>query len=125
MMDKKSDPETKKYAAIREGITEVIAIPVYIAIPAILGKIIDKSKSFKDLHAQKLAKGNAKFLGVCASTLIIPAVCNVIQPPIMKAYKKSQEAKNTKIGTEVNPVKTAQAQTTFKGRINYGMKVGA
>ena len=29
MMDKKESYETKKYTAIREGLTEVIAIPVY------------------------------------------------------------------------------------------------
>ena len=35
MMDKKQEPEVKKYAAIREGLTEVIAIGVYTLSGAI------------------------------------------------------------------------------------------
>ena len=31
MMDKTEKPETKKYTALREGLTEVIAIPAYWA----------------------------------------------------------------------------------------------
>lgn len=136
MMDKKSDPETKKYAAIREGLTEVVAIPVYIAIPTILGKMIEKAKAFKTPHDKKIAQGNAKFFGVCASTLLIPAVCNVIQPPIMKAYKAKQEAKKA----QMNKAQLAEVnKPTFKGQLfkgqnvipvksqrvsNYGMKVG-
>lgn len=32
MMDKKEEPKTKKYTAIREGLTEIIAIPVLLGM---------------------------------------------------------------------------------------------
>lgn len=38
MMDKKEKPETKKYTALREGLTELIAIPVYIGCGYLAGK---------------------------------------------------------------------------------------
>ncbi len=38
MMDKTEKPETKKYTALREGLTEIIAIPVYLACGYIAGK---------------------------------------------------------------------------------------
>lgn len=123
MMDKTQDPETKKYAAIREGLTEVAALPLYAATPYLVGKAVDK---FYKGANKKNAKMNGKFLGICAATLIIPAVCNIIQPPIMKAYKRSQDAKKAQM-TQPNPPVTPvnkPLQTTFSGRHNYGMKVG-
>lgn len=116
MMDKKSDPETKKYAAIREGLTEVAALPIYAATPFLVGTAIDKF--YKGDGNIKNIKMNGKFLGICAATLIIPAVCNVIQPPIMKAYKKRQDAQKAKLTTINKPL-----QTTFSSK-SYGMKVG-
>lgn len=136
MKDKKSDPETKKYTAIREALTELIAIPVYIAVP-LLGKklIVDKRYKTASEVTKKAANTNIKFWGVLASTAIIPAVCNLIQPPIMAAYAKNQEqkkammAKNNNI-TTVGPVN----KPAFSGnnlmamknpqRYNYGMRVG-
>ena len=37
MMDKTEKPETKKYTALREGLTEIIAIPVYWASGELAG----------------------------------------------------------------------------------------
>ena len=37
MMDKTEKPETKKYTALREGLTELIAIPVYWASGELAG----------------------------------------------------------------------------------------
>lgn len=132
MMDKKQDPEAKKYAAIREGLTEVAALPIYAATPFLVGKVIDNFYKGKSIEKVKM---NAKFLGICAATLIIPAVCNVVQPPIMRAYKKRQEAKK---GLDINSV---QSPTTISNptvvnkqlkmiekpqpnKMNYGMRVG-
>lgn len=89
MRDKKSDPQTKKYTAMREFLTETIAIPVYIAVP-LLGKklIVDKMYQKETAVVKKAAETTVKFLAVLLSTAIIPAVCNVIQPPIMGYLKK-------------------------------------
>ena len=131
MMDKKSDPETKKYAAIREGLTEGIAIPVYIAVPMISEKLIIDS-FFKNASevTKKAVKTNVKFIGVLASTAIIPAVCNFIQPPIMEAYKKSQDKKKLiadipSVSIVNKPSFSGNALSTRSSqKINYGMRVG-
>lgn len=143
MMDKKSDPETKKYAAIREGLTEVAALPLYALTPFVASKIAKKVAAKIDCGAARAAKmeNNAKFIGLGIATLIIPAVCNIIQPPIMKAYKKSQDAKKAKLDIQsvdnsvvnlrtqnsVNNSENMQVKqplaTPFQGA-NYGMKVG-
>lgn len=123
MMDKNTDPETKKYAAIREGLTEVAAFPIYAAIPAIIGATVHR---FYKGNNEKNVKVNAKFIGLCAATLVIPLVCNAIQPPIMEALKKSSNAKKAKVGND-NTLAQPQSQplqATFKGRVNYGMRIG-
>lgn len=101
MMDKKENPETKKYTAIREGLTEVIAIPVYFACGELAGKFankLGKPKNFMDsnlynrymsgdkseevLNAFKKAtemaedkkprmNKNLMFLGVCTAALFV------------------------------------------------------
>lgn len=135
MMDKKSDPETKKYAAMREGLTEVAALPLYAVTPWAAAKIVEKFSKEPNPIAKKRIKTNAKFLAICAATLIIPAVCNAIQPPIMAAYKRKQEAKKAQlnVNNQVKPIAELN-KTSFKGRnvvpdvsskrINYGMRVG-
>lgn len=135
MRDKKSDPQTKKYTAIREALTELIAIPVYATVPTLGAKFI-REKWFKNESAvtQKAVNANVKFWGVLLSTAIIPAVCNLVQPPIMNWIKKKGEAKkaiaeNSKMAT----IETTN-KPSFNGAYplsmrksysnNYGMRVG-
>lgn len=129
MMDKKSDPDTKKYTAIREGLTELAALPLYAITPWVAGKLVDKFVKNPDVFATKRIKTNAKFLGICAATLIIPAVCNLVQPPIMKAYKKHMEAKKakTQIGSIQQPTKPSTPINNIAVKplsTNLGMRVG-
>lgn len=91
MMDKHEEPKTKKYTAIREGLTEVIAIPVYLA----LGELSAKCAKFLPKDLQKRGAKNAMFLGVCASALIvIPALCSAAIKPIMDTFFKDDTIKN-------------------------------
>ncbi len=81
MMDKKEDPKTKKYTAIREGLTEVIAIPVYWGLGELSAKVATKALP-KEL--QKQGAKNAMFLGVCTAALfVIPGLCSAVIKPIM------------------------------------------
>lgn len=90
MMDKESDPETKKYAAIREGATELTAIPTYIFMSWLTEQLAPafspKGKNFEQLlHSSKSTLG---FLGVCFAALYaIPKLCNLAMPHVMKALK--------------------------------------
>ncbi len=112
MTDKKADPETKKYTAIREGLTEVVAIPTYFASGELAGKVASKLNfdhlPTKELqqHARKNAQQNFMFLGVCtAALLVIPALASVIIKPFMKKIQKNKKTTNkvlndTKIGED-------------------------
>lgn len=99
MTDKHADPETKKYTAIREGLTEVVAIPTYFACGELAGKVAGKLK-FDHLptqelqnYARKNAQQNFMFLGVClAALLVIPALASITIKPFMK---KIQDNKKT------------------------------
>lgn len=134
MSDKKSDPQTKKYTAIREALTELIAIPVYALVPKVGSKvIINKYYKSASKVTKKAVETNVKFWGVLASTAIIPAVCNLIQPPIMNSIKKKSEAK--KMLAENNKIATIDTtnKPSFKGAYpltmrksyNNGMRVGS
>lgn len=129
LRDKSQDPKTKKYAAIREGVTEIAALPLYAATPWAAGRLVDK---FYHGGQKDRVMGSSKFLGVCVATTIIPFVCNLIQPPIMKALKNHDDKKHandnpvvqqqTQIKTPEKP-KTPVA-TFAAAKMNYGMKVG-
>lgn len=101
MMDKTENPETKKYTAIREGLTEIIAIPIYWACGEFAGKfahVLAKPKNFMDKklyrqhekglvtpevakafdNAKELAENNLPkmnknlmFIGVCTAALFV------------------------------------------------------
>lgn len=99
MMDKTESPDTKKYTALREGLTEAIAIPAYFVcgeLSAKLAKVFypetNPSKEIKALS--KRAEKNLMFVGVCTAALfIIPALCSVAIKPIMDKLniKKPQD----------------------------------
>lgn len=134
MRDKKSDPQTKKYTAIREALTELIAIPVYIAVP-LIGKslVVDKIYKKKPEIFKKAAAANIKFLGVLVSTAIIPAVCNLVQQPIMNYFQKgtkkpiTQNNPVTSVGNTNKPSFTGNNPVAMRSsqRYNYGMRVGS
>lgn len=135
MRDKKSDPQTKKYTAIREALTELIAIPIYFVVPKVGSKLV-----IKHFHqnapavTKKAVETNVKFLGVLISTALIPAICNVIQPPIMGYLKKDKKEKQAINNDNNIPTVAPVSQPAFSAnplpmnkssRVNYGMRVGS
>ena len=113
MMDKKESPETKKYAALREGLTEVIAIPTYLLCGTLAGK---GAALFKDPVKAKMAKHNLRFVGVCtAALLVIPGLCSVFVKPFTdKIFHKNNKNENVKSQPdELNIVSKAE-QTEFQ-----------
>ena len=113
MLKKGENPESKKYAALREGITEVIAVPTYWACGVLAGKcgakIVDKAmdKNFAyqerlghffsqeakmEMKTAAIKKGQAglMLLGVCfAAGVVIPALCSAFVTPIMDRIHKN------------------------------------
>lgn len=121
MLKKGEDPNSKKYAALREGLTEAIAVPTYIAsgeLAGMLGKWIASKatdKKIKNLEAAgqvltDIAKKEMKqtaikkgqtglmLIGVCAAAgIIIPSLCSVAVKPIMQKITKKQDKPNLDI----------------------------
>ena len=134
MMDKTEKPETKKYTALREGLTELIAIPTYLVCgeaSAWLAKKLIKNPT----EAAKASK-NLMFLGVCGAALFaIPALCSVAINPIVKKFHRENKAKELAAQPH-NILQFKPVLTTFSGKklpVNYsykntppagGMKVG-
>lgn len=92
MTDKKESPETKKYTALREGLTEVIAIPTYLACGSLAGK---GSALIKNAEMAKKAKHNLRFVGVCiAALIVIPGLCSLVVKPFTDKIFHKNDKKN-------------------------------
>lgn len=110
MMDKHEDYETKKYTALREGLTEAIAIPCYLSVAwaakNLVAPMICKSKSNDTV---KKAAKTLSFLGVCAAALIIiPAACSAMITPIMDFMKTKKQSKNKHLDIKEQPLEKPQ-----------------
>lgn len=77
LTDKKEKPEARKYAALREFLTEVVAVPTYWSCGVGAAKLGEKL--FKDNPETKaIARTNMMFIGVCtAAVFVIPALCSL------------------------------------------------
>ena len=153
MMKKGEDPESKRYAALREGITELVAMPTYfltgilgeklgkkIAVKALdiniakkvqEGKVISEAVK-RDMKASAIQKGQAGLglIAICiAAGLVIPALCSVVVTPVMKRISKKPEQKSLDI-KENAPTPPAAIRMTAPitrpafSNWNSGMKVG-
>jgi len=95
MADRHEEKETKKYAAIREGLTEVVAIPTYLGVGKLAEVIVGKLKGLSP-EKMEVAKHNANFIGVCVAALfVIPALASIVTKPFSKKVqnKPVQEQK--------------------------------
>ena len=140
MTDKHADPETKKYTALRELLTEVVAIPTYWACGELAGKVGGKLDVSPEKQA--LAKHNFKFLGVCmAALVVIPALASITIKPFMNMIQGKNKKGDKKEAISLN--NEIEKNPTFKSNkmnnknvlspfnhVNYGsinmcnMKVG-
>ena len=147
MMDKKEKPETKKYTALREGLTEAIAIPVYWAcgeLAAKFGKYVvskDMDKKIAKLEQEgktytqeakdemraaaiKKGKTGLMFIGVCTAALfIIPAVCSAVIKPIMNAIgMKAPHGDEKSTSSKLDIKEGAKENTPQAPQINQPLK---
>lgn len=121
MMDKKSPSETKKYTALREGITELIAAPTYLALPILAAKGSDLLR-IKDPKVAKMAKHNLQTVGTwTAALVVIPGLCSAMVKPFMdKIYSKKENAEPARLDvtSQAEEIKTP-AQISQTGRMTY------
>ena len=91
MTDKHESKETKRYTAAREGLTEVVAIPTYIAVGKLAETIAGKLKGLSH-EKMEVAKHNANFIGVCVAALfVIPALASLVTKPLAKRMQNKTE----------------------------------
>lgn len=133
MMKKGENPESKKYAALREGLTEATAVPSYIICGEIgskLGNYIGRKAKKMELEnlikegknftqeamdemistAGKRGSSGLNLICICAAAgLIIPAVCSACVTPIMnKIGAKKPSAPTTKETPIAQPAQLTQ-----------------
>lgn len=145
MADKKENPETKKYTALREGMTEIIAIPTYWFCGELAAK---GAKLVKDPKLAEQASHNLMFVGVCVAALaVIPGLCSCVVKPFTDKifHKKGNKIEPAKINIydeNINTVNRKKQITqtgnlsqkpninpmykyySFSSFANNGMKVG-
>ena len=82
--DKKEKPDARKYAALRELMTEFIGVPTTMT----LGIIAENLTRFivpKKSPRYKNVRSVMSFLGICmAAGYFVPKFCNIGMPPVMK-----------------------------------------
>ena len=82
--DKKEAPDARKYAALRELMTEFIGVPTTFAC-GLIGESLAGFIAGKGSQAYKNAKAFMSFFGICAAAgFFVPKFCNLGMPPIMK-----------------------------------------
>ena len=145
MMDTKENYQTKRYTAYREGLTELIAIPVYylsgvisrglaskLAVPKnyMSKRVYEQYKSgntsaeIQDAvkHAENLAKINlpkvkttAAFIGVCTSALLIIPMLCSATIKPIMSALEKKDAKKNDTVPALVPQKQMGKLNTFKG----------
>lgn len=132
LASKHQPQERKNYAALREFLTEMVAVPSYIIMSKLSKNDFMSNKLTNNIGNIKNTKEVLSFLGICLTAgLIIPYLCNLIINPVMKKFQQYQNSKKPTVKVEpktfndfilkenINyiPVKTLNQQplANFKG----------
>ena len=102
--DKKESPDARKYAALRELMTEFIGVPTTMALGMIgegCASLIAKKGSTKYRNASSVMS----FLGICAAAgYFVPKFCNIGMPPVMKKLMPNYDP-NAALPVQDQPLK--------------------
>ena len=82
--DKKESPDARKYAALRELMTEFIGVPTTMTL-GLIGETLAGFLAKKGSAKYKNVSSVLSFLGICmAAGYFVPKFCNIGMPPVMK-----------------------------------------
>lgn len=118
--DKKEKPDARKYAALRELMTEFIGVPTTLcaglAAESLTGLLAKKgSTSYKN------TKAVLSLLGICtAAGYLVPQFCNMFMPPVMKKLMPSYDPNGGSSPKPVSaPPKTQLAKPVFQANNKF------
>lgn len=107
LSNKHQPPERKRYAALREFLTELVAIPTYLTVSKLasgpLANALAKKHAISPEMIPKVGKVFSFIAITIAAGAIIPTLCNLVIKPIMNLYDKSQQKHKLKEIKEPKP----------------------
>ena len=104
MMDKKESPDARKYAALRELMTEFIGVPTTMTL-GLIGETLAGFLAKKGSAKYKNASSVLSFLGICmAAGYFVPKFCNIGMPPVMKKLMPNYDP-NAALPVQGQPLK--------------------
>ena len=106
--DKKEKPDARKYAALRELMTEFIGVPTTLCAGLVAESFTGKKKK-KGSTSYKNTKAVLSLLGICvAAGYLVPQFCNMFMPPVMKKLMPSYDPNGGVSSQSVSSVHRAQ-----------------
>lgn len=117
--DKKEKPDARKYAALRELLTEFIGVPTTFCMGLLaesLTGLVAKKGTTEFAHANSILS----FLGICAAAgYFVPKFCNLGMPPIMKKLMPNYDPNaTTSDSTPQKPNQPLQAPNNKLKKLN-------
>lgn len=101
MADKHQTQDRKVYTALREFLTEVVAVPSYFIMSKLSKNNFMANKLTSNLGNVKNTKEVLSFIGICLTAgLVIPSLCNLLLTPVMKKFKEHQDKGKQPVSVE-------------------------
>lgn len=111
--DKKESPDARKYAALRELMTEFIGVPTTMAL-GLIGETCASFIAKKGSTKHKNASSVMSFLGICAAAgYFVPKFCNIGMPPVMKKLMPNYNPDAVCSVTSEKTVKTVERSNYY------------
>lgn len=106
--DKKEKPDARKYAALRELMTEFIGVPTTLCA-GLVAESLTGLLAKKGSTSYKNTKAVLSLLGICvAAGYLVPQFCNMFMPPVMKKLMPSYDPNGGVSSQSVSSVHRAQ-----------------
>lgn len=106
--DKKEKPDARKYAALRELMTEFIGVPTTLCA-GLVAESLTGLLAKKGSTSYKNTKAVLSLLGICvAAGYLVPQFCNMFMPPVMKKLMPSYDPNGGVSSQSVSSVRRVQ-----------------
>lgn len=118
--DKKEKPDARKYAALRELMTEFIGVPTTLCA-GLVAESLTGLLAQKGSTSYKNTKAVLSLLGICvAAGYLVPQFCNMFMPPVMKKLMPSYDPNG---GVSSQPVSSIHRAQIAKPNVQINNKI--